>query len=289
MEKAMPAAFALALLLALPLQASAYSFTGYVQPLGDVADVAIPDTGLSVERLNFYVPDTDGRFTLRVDSVSYNQTPPEVYQYFNIDTVGLSTPPAQAIIDFRVGKEWINESRIEPSTIMLSICDVACQPLDIIKIGEDDDFVHFRAESDALAGFFAVSGTPNPVDITFRSGCNGNGVCEPDLGEDSETCSDCLEKAGYTKCVPLENTCLGDSLLSCSSDGKNYDLTPCDFGCADGECLSQGDALTGLAIAGGPAIMAVIAALVAVVAYLAISLNGVRKRLRNVEGAASRL
>ena len=59
-------ATAVLFIIALAGSASAFSYTGYMTPMGDVADVVIPDSGISVERLNFYTTDSDGRFKLRI-------------------------------------------------------------------------------------------------------------------------------------------------------------------------------------------------------------------------------
>ena len=286
MEKVALLATALMLTIALAGSASAFSYTGYISPLGDVADVTIPDSGIAVERLNFYTADTDGRFKLRIDKADTESE--GVYEYFNIMTSGLDQSPRSAVIDFKVSKSWLQDKNIDLGSIYLSLYeDDAWKTLGTIKIGEDEDFLHFRSESMSLDGFFAVTGTPVPFEITYNRFCNGDGVCDSADGENSENCGDCLARAPLAKCVPFEDTCLGDSVMACNSDGTDYDLSPCEYGCVDGQCLRSPGIPTGMAVAGDPFFLGVVSLLVAVIAYLLFSLNGMRKRYESIERVAS--
>jgi hypothetical protein len=269
--------------LVLCITVSASSFTTYLEPAGDVYDVRVTGTNLSFEKVNFAAPGQDERFLLRADGV----TPDAgwVYDYFRVQATGLSVQPKDVVLDFRISKSWMSENNADLRTAALSIFDegnMSWKRLRSVKFSEDAGYMHFRAESPSLEGFFAVTAEPVPVQIDFVLHCDGDGTCEPQSGEDEESCGDCQLALTRTKCAPFGAYCSGDSLFTCSSDGSDYAIQECENGCLNGRCLEY-PAPTGMAVAASPVFIVVVVALVSVIAYMVFSLRNIRKKISSVE------
>jgi len=113
-------------------------------------------------------------------------------------------------------------------------------------------------------------------------------VCEPELGEDSENCRDCIRRVTGNICIPAERTCLGDNVFVCGSDGRDYTVEQCDVTCSDGECVAwAGIPTAGMAVAANPVFLSIVALLSSVIAYLTFTLRRMRETLNRVEKIAS--
>ncbi len=289
MEKALsPALIAvLAALLIVPLS-SAFSFTGYISYVGDAIELDIAEPGISLDKVNFALQDGHGDFVIRVERIDPETVKPGaywIYEYFFVNVTGMEYAPEYVVMDFSVGKSWIDDENVDTGTIALSFYDeeaVAWERLSTVELSEDADYVHFRAESPSLAGLFTVTGEPVPVEISIVAECDGNGICDSSLGENEENCGDCLSEESFTLCTPAESRCIGDSLVTCTEDGKGYTVEECGA-CREGECLTVADDFTGLFIEGSPLYIVIVVALVSLIAYLAVSLNNIRRLINNAE------
>jgi PGF-pre-PGF domain-containing protein len=262
---------------------SGASFVTYVEPEGSVYDVRAAVPGLSFEKVNFAAAGQTERFMLRVDGVEPDAD--WVYAYFRVQENGLSGAPKDVVMDFQISKDWVSERSADLRTAGISIFDESSMSwtrIPSVKFSEDGEFIHFRAQPPSLEGFFAVTAEPVPVQIDFSIHCDADGTCEPQSGEDEESCGDCKLPLTQTKCAPYRTYCSGDSLFTCSSDGSDYEIQDCENGCLDGRCLEYPPA-TGMAVAGSPVFIAVVAALVSVIAYMVFSLIGMRKKLSSIE------
>lgn len=69
--------------------------------------------------------------------------------------------------------------------------------------------------------------------------CNNDGTCSPPT-ETKATCpADCLDGSSSLVCQPNKHSCIGNVLYDCQPDGQNLrQLENCEFGCADGVCLT---------------------------------------------------
>ncbi len=81
------------------------------------------------------------------------------YCYFNITTTNLTDADiAQATVEFKVNKSWLNASNIDEATITLSRCsDNHWNALPTVKIGEDNTSLYFKAVTQGFSSF-AISG-----------------------------------------------------------------------------------------------------------------------------------
>jgi PGF-pre-PGF domain-containing protein len=81
------------------------------------------------------------------------------YCYFNVTTTNLTASEiAQATIEFKVNKSWLNASSIDEATIILSrYSDHHWDALPTVKIGEDNTSLYFKAVTPGFSSF-AISG-----------------------------------------------------------------------------------------------------------------------------------
>jgi len=81
------------------------------------------------------------------------------YCYFNITTTNLTNADiAQATVEFKVNKSWLNASNIDEATITLSrYSDNHWNALPTVKIGEDNTSLYFKAVTPGFS-VFAISG-----------------------------------------------------------------------------------------------------------------------------------
>jgi PGF-pre-PGF domain-containing protein len=81
------------------------------------------------------------------------------YCYFNITTTNLTNADiAQATVEFKVNKSWLNASNIDEATITLSrYRDNHWNALPTVKIGEDNTSLYFKAVTPGFSSF-AISG-----------------------------------------------------------------------------------------------------------------------------------
>lgn len=287
MVKVLVAAAFVVLVMLISAQASAaFSFTKTTGPVDGVVDFELSVPDIALERINFGLPDQGGKFTFYIEKIETGEE--WVYEEFFVDAIGLRGNPESIIFDIKVRKSWIEENDIETSTIALNIYDEAWERIELLQFSEDEDFVHYRASVPELEAIFAVTGEPVPFEIKVTKHCNGNGVCETELGEDSENCRDCLRRVSGNVCIPSQKTCLGDDVLICSRDGRDYTTEECDVTCSDGECVAvAGIPTAGMAVASNPFFLVVVALLSSVIAYLAFTLRRMKETLNRVEKIAS--
>jgi PGF-pre-PGF domain-containing protein len=244
-------------------------------------ELEIDKPWVSLEGLSFDMRNQKQRFTLRIDRIDSDEE--WVYEYFQISAVGLTKEPNPVDIKVRFNRSWILEEGIEPNTLSLMVLDQEWEELPLYYSSEDSDFMHFDSRSPKLLAIFAVTGEPIPFEINVSSPCNSNYVCEPERGEDSENCYDCVRKAAG-KCVPGERYCVDEYVLDCNEDGTGYTLTSCPYGCSGGECLDIGmGPPTGAAVAINPMFLLVIGILVGALIYLAFIVKKMRSDLRKAE------
>jgi hypothetical protein len=138
------------------------------------------------------------------------------------------------------------------------------------------------ASSPKLSAVYTIVGESLPVEFSYSSSCNRNGVCEPEQGEYEANCSDCYEEPVI--CGPEGSACTGDFLITCGTDGSVYRMDECLYGCSDGECLSSsGFPATGLFLGTEPMFLAVVVALFVVVAYLAFNAGRIRREIGRLD------
>ncbi len=289
MVKVLVAAVFIAFALLFSTQASAVtSVTKIAEPRDGLVELSIGSRDLSLTGIRFRLPDQGDTFTVYVKNLEPDED--WVYEYFVVDAAGLYGHPESIFFEFRISREWIEENYVETSTIALSMYDPddgEWETVTTVKFSEDDEFFYYRASFPRLEALFAVTGTPNPFDISVTLNCNGNGICEPELGEDKENCHDCFGTVADNVCIPSRRTCLNDNVMICSDDGRDYRLEPCDVACSEGECVDQpGLPLAGMAVAANPLYLSVIALLSSVIAYLAFSLRRMKETLGRVEKLA---
>jgi PGF-pre-PGF domain-containing protein len=252
-----------------------------MEPGSDIYELIINDSWSSIERIYFVLDDQNVRFMVRIETIESQED--RIYQYFRIMTSGISNDPDSTRFYVKVNKSWIGDSSIDTDTISFSMLDRKWEILPLKFISEDDGFIRYRAISPNLSSTFAVSGEPNPVDFVVTSPCNSNGVCESELGEDSDNCPDCIPSS-VQKCSPAESYCIDNYLFRCSDDGTHFSYDECQDGCFDGECVSGAAALpTGMAVVMNPVIILVLTVMLAAIIYLTGVVKGMRNELQNVE------
>jgi hypothetical protein len=289
MVKVLVAAVFIVFALLLSTQASAVSsVTTIADPRDGLVELSIDSSTISLAGLSFRLPDQGDPFTVSVENIEPDEE--WVYDYFIVDAAGLYGNPESIFFEVKISRDWIDENYVETNTIALSIYDPdeeEWETATTVKFSEDDEFFYYRAGFPRLEALFAVTGTPNPFDIKVTRNCNGNDICEPELGEDKENCHDCFGTAADNVCIPSRRTCLNDNVMICSDDGRDYRLEPCDFACSEGECVDQPSLpVAGMIVAANPLYLSVIALLSSVIAYLAFSLRRMRETLSRVEKLA---
>jgi PGF-pre-PGF domain-containing protein len=277
------AATMLAVILFSAHLSAAISYMRYMEPVEGIVDFSISHDSLCLERVNFRLLGQRGNFVIIADEADPGLE--WVYQYFVVNSTEMNGEASQVLFDVKVAKSWIEEMNVDLKTISLNAylsAEGGWERIEAVKFAEDSDYIHYRSTPPFLIGLFAVTGEPVPVEVAFNMGCDGDGVCEPENGEDNENCRDCLSNAPPAKCVPSEKHCLDDMLLTCSEDGADYVLEMCANGCVDGACVPPG-VPTGMAVYSGSILLFVVVVLVIVIAYLVFTLKGLRRSLSNVE------
>jgi hypothetical protein len=270
----------LALLLLAPM-ALAQSYTFFMEPGDRFVELEVKHPDMSVHRIYFNITGQDDRYSVRI--VKLDSDLEWVHDRFVVITKGIVYPPEDIVIDLKVSKSWIEGENVDLSTVGLLVHDGLWKRFDPIPYAEDSDFMFYRSESPILNTTFGVTGEPVPVEIDVSSPCNGNDVCEPELGEDRENCPDCVILA-QTICVPYDKYCSGDSLLECNDDGSDYSLEPCVFGCANDACLlSAPSPIAGMAVAQDPLFITIVAVMLAVILLLTFLVKRMRNELLKVD------
>jgi clumping factor A len=98
--------------------------------------------------------------------------PGKIYKNVNIwvgdKGAGLPTSLENGSVDFKVNKTWIEENNVSEAMITLQRYDKEWQPLSTEKVGEDKNYVYFKAKTPGYS-FFAIT------EYTEQNG-NSNGI-----------------------------------------------------------------------------------------------------------------
>jgi methanogen extracellular protein (TIGR04279 family)/PGF-pre-PGF domain-containing protein len=137
----------------------------------------------SVGYVAFNAKKTAGRITTIVEelkgksSLTPAEPEGEVYKYLNIwvgnSGFANSNNIENAIVGFRVSKEWITDSHIDMDTITLQhFSGDQWDSLETEKVGEDDEYIYFEAETPGFSPF-AIIASKNILEIGEKTGENG--------------------------------------------------------------------------------------------------------------------
>jgi PGF-pre-PGF domain-containing protein len=98
--------------------------------------------------------------------------PGKIYKNVNIwvgdKGAGLPTSLENGSVDFKVNKTWIEENNVSEAMVTLQRYDKEWQPLSTEKVGEDKNYVYFKAKTPGYS-FFAIT------EYTEQNG-NSNGI-----------------------------------------------------------------------------------------------------------------
>jgi PGF-pre-PGF domain-containing protein len=114
----------------------------------------------------------------------------EVYKYFNI-RVGEgefsdSKEMKNAIVSFKVSKEWINEKNINADTITLQhYNEDQWNSLETEKVSEDDEALYFEAKTPGFSPF-AITASKNILEIGGETGNEVQSISESGQQDSSE-------------------------------------------------------------------------------------------------------
>jgi methanogen extracellular protein (TIGR04279 family)/PGF-pre-PGF domain-containing protein len=136
-----------------------------------------------VDYVEFTAKKTAGRTTTTVEELKGKSTltpeesEGEVYKYLNIwvgnSGFANSNNIENAIVGFRVSKEWITDSHIDMDTITLQhFSGDQWDSLETEKVGEDDEYIYFEAETPGFSPF-AIIASKNILEIGEKTGENG--------------------------------------------------------------------------------------------------------------------
>jgi clumping factor A len=116
--------------------------------------------------IEFYPKKTFRKTTTTVEELKSKSalvlTPPpgKVYKNVNIwvgeKGAGLPTSIRDGVIEFRVEKSWIKDNNISEALVTLQRYDEDWQPLYTEKVGEDENYVYYKAETPGYS-FFAIT------------------------------------------------------------------------------------------------------------------------------------
>ena len=281
MGKLFSAVWLCAAFLLLASVSAALAETHYLDPEEGKVVVEMRQPAFSLEKISFNLYGQKGKYAVRIDRIDSDEE--WVYEYFQISSMGLHGETDSVLFDIKANKSWISDNNIDLKTLSLRVYGREWETLPLTYTTEDDDFFRYTSRSPELVALFALTGEPVPVDIVVTRPCNGNGVCEPDIGEDRENCPDCFREA-RAKCVPNEKYCIDEYLTHCNEDGSDYTLESCPYGCFEGECIPLGGGPpTGMAVALNPFFILVIAVLLTVLAYLTLLVKRMRRELVSAE------
>lgn len=130
--------------------------------------------------VEFNAKKTAGRITTTIEELkgksSLTPTDPEgeVYKHLNI-WVGSggfanSNNIENAIVGFRVSKEWMTENHINMDTVILQhFSGEQWNSLETEKVGEDDEYLYFEAETPGFSPF-AITASKNILEIGEKTG-----------------------------------------------------------------------------------------------------------------------
>ena len=135
---------------------------------GQQAEFTFSESGCSVTGISFVSGTSVGTVNGKVEilrglPITVLDNPDGVaYQYMNIvigsQFFGESGTFENVVINFKVPRNWMDENRIDETSIVLNrFHDNAWTPLTTEKIGEDDEFLYFRAETLGFS-YYSITG-----------------------------------------------------------------------------------------------------------------------------------
>nr|WP_255680201.1 TIGR04279 domain-containing protein [Methanosarcina sp. DH2] len=146
----------------------------------------------SIGYVEFTSKKTAGTITATIEELkgksSFASTDPEgeVYRHLNIRVgdgeFANSKNIENAIVGFRVSKEWITENHINMDTITLQhYSGDQWDSLETEKVGEDNKYIYFEAETPSFSPF-AITAGKNILEIGEKTEGN-NGQLTPNAGQ----------------------------------------------------------------------------------------------------------
>ncbi|RXA21731.1 PGF-pre-PGF domain-containing protein [Methanosarcina sp. MSH10X1] len=134
-----------------------------------------PKNATCVVYLGFEAKKTVGKTTTIVEMLKNKSTlvsdlpPEEVYEFFNLwvgkGGYGTSNNIENPVVCFRVEKSWIQDRKINQSSITLNrYNDTTWNPLSTSLSGEDDTYLYFVARTPGFSPF-AITGTATEIEI----------------------------------------------------------------------------------------------------------------------------
>lgn len=151
----------------------------------------------SIGYIEFDAKKTAGETTTIVEELkgrsSLTPADPEgiVYKHINIwvgnGGFANSENIENAIVGFKVSKEWINENHINMDTITLQhYSENQWNSLETEKVDEDDEYLYFKAETPGFSPF-AITASKNILEIREKTGNNGQSASETRKRDNSES------------------------------------------------------------------------------------------------------
>jgi PGF-pre-PGF domain-containing protein len=143
--------------------------------------------GNIIRDINFTGKTSSGRIAAKIDTLKDTSTlvdhapPGKVFKNMGIyvGNLGWASPNniANPTITFIVHKSWVNENKIDKSTITLNrYSDGKWDPLETDLINEDQNSLHFESKTPGFSQF-AVTGT----EVSAAQGGEGGVVAEPTI------------------------------------------------------------------------------------------------------------
>jgi len=150
----------------------------------------------SVGYVEFNAKKTAGRITTTIEELkgksSITSTEPEgeIYKHLNIwvgnGGFANSNNIENAIVGFRVSKEWITENHINMDTVILQhFSGNQWNSLKTEKVDEDDEYIYFEAETPGFSPF-AITASKNILEIGEKPGDESPSTLDAEQQDNSE-------------------------------------------------------------------------------------------------------
>lgn len=147
--------------------------------------------------VEFTARKTAGKITTIVEELkeksSLTPTEPdgEIHKHLNIwvgnGGFANSNNIENAIVGFRVSKEWITENNINMDAIALQhYNENQWESLNTEKVGEDDEYIYFEAETPSFSPF-AITASKNILEIEEKTGDESQSILDAEQQDNSET------------------------------------------------------------------------------------------------------
>lgn len=132
---------------------------------GKMEKIVITEKGIGLVEMSMNVTNKANNVSITVAKLDgkpayiIKEISGKVYQYMEINKTILNDTDVDKIkLKFKVEKSWINQSRINSSTVVLNrYTDDTWNPLNTTKVDEDSDYVYYESESPGLS-IFAITG-----------------------------------------------------------------------------------------------------------------------------------